>query len=75
MYTGTHDNTTINDWYKNLNLEDKRMCVNYINNKYTKENDDDFNYDKYLEEYEIKIEQVKNQIIEVKQCKGHYDDK
>ena len=39
VYTGTHDNTTIKDWYKNLNLEDKRMCVNYINNKYTKENE------------------------------------
>ena len=36
VYTGTHDNTTIKEWYKNLNLDDKIMCVNYINNKYTK---------------------------------------
>ena len=39
VYTGTHDNSTIKGWYKTINLQDKRMCVNYMNNKYTNENE------------------------------------
>ncbi|MGL5328393.1 MAG: 4-alpha-glucanotransferase, partial [Peptostreptococcaceae bacterium] len=38
VYTGTHDNSTIKGWYKEVNPQDKRMCVNYMNNKYTREN-------------------------------------
>ncbi|WP_195238861.1 4-alpha-glucanotransferase [Romboutsia sp. 1001285H_161024_C4] len=37
VYTGTHDNSTIRDWYKEISPQDKRMCVNYMNNKYTRE--------------------------------------
>ena len=38
VYTGTHDNSTICGWYKELIKEDKSMSINYINNKYTKNN-------------------------------------
>lgn len=38
VYTGTHDNSTIKGWYEEISLQDKRMCVNYMNNKYTREN-------------------------------------
>lgn len=38
VYTGTHDNNTILGWYKEINNRDKKMCINYMNNKYTKEN-------------------------------------
>ncbi|WP_343102110.1 4-alpha-glucanotransferase [Romboutsia sp. MSSM.1001216sp_RTP31141st1_G3_RTP31141_220114] len=37
VYTGTHDNSTIKGWYEKINPQDKRMCVNYMNNKYTRE--------------------------------------
>lgn len=37
VYTGTHDNSTIRGWYKEISPQDKRMCVNYMNNKYTRE--------------------------------------
>ena len=38
VYTGTHDNNTIYGWYKEINKEDKRMSINYMNNKYTRDN-------------------------------------
>ena len=37
IYTGTHDNSTIKGWYKEINHKDKKMCVNYINKSYAKE--------------------------------------
>ena len=39
VYTGTHDNDTVKSWYRDVNSEDKRMCINYMNNKYTKEDE------------------------------------
>ena len=33
VYTGTHDNNTIRGWYKEISREDKKMSVNYMNNK------------------------------------------
>ena len=39
VYTGTHDIDTIKSWYRHINSEDKRMCINYMNNKYTKEDE------------------------------------
>lgn len=39
VYTGTHDNNTIQGWYKEISLEDKNMSIDYINNKYSKENE------------------------------------
>lgn len=39
VYTGTHDNSTVCGWYKELNEEDKIMSINYMNNKYTKDNE------------------------------------
>jgi len=39
VYTGTHDNNTIIGWYKEINSDDKIMSVDYINNKYTIENE------------------------------------
>lgn len=38
VYTGTHDNSTICGWYRELNKNDKKMSVNYMNNKYTRNN-------------------------------------
>ena len=38
VYTGTHDNNTIYGWYKEISKEDKRMSINYMNNKYTRDN-------------------------------------
>lgn len=38
VYTGTHDNNTILGWYKEINKLDKKKCINYMNNKYTREN-------------------------------------
>ena len=38
VYTGTHDNNTIRGWYKEISREDKKMSVNYMNNKYTRDN-------------------------------------
>lgn len=38
VYTGTHDNSTIRGWYKELIKEDKVMSINYMNNKYTRNN-------------------------------------
>lgn len=43
VYTGTHDNNTICGWYKEISKEDKRMSINYMNNKYT--HDDDIHWD------------------------------
>lgn len=39
VYTGTHDNNTICGWYKEINEEDKNMCIDYMNNRYTPENE------------------------------------
>ena len=39
VYTGTHDNNTIKGWYKEISSEDKQMSVDYINNKYSKEDE------------------------------------
>ena len=39
VYTGTHDNNTICGWYKEISEEDKMMSINYLNNKYTNENE------------------------------------
>ena len=33
VYTGTHDNSTIQGWYKEISYEDKEMCINYMNNR------------------------------------------
>ncbi|MGL5346306.1 MAG: 4-alpha-glucanotransferase [Peptostreptococcaceae bacterium] len=41
VYTGTHDNSTICGWYKELNKEAKVMANNYIN----KSEDSDINWD------------------------------
>jgi len=30
VYTGTHDNETIVGWYRNLNEEDKRLAIDYL---------------------------------------------
>lgn len=38
VYTGTHDNNTICGWYKEINDDDKKMSINYLNNKYTRDN-------------------------------------
>ncbi len=31
VYTGTHDNETIVGWYKNLNDEDRKLAIDYLN--------------------------------------------
>ena len=31
VYTGTHDNETIVEWYKNLNSEDRKLAIDYLN--------------------------------------------
>ncbi|MGL4912703.1 MAG: 4-alpha-glucanotransferase [Romboutsia sp.] len=38
VYTGTHDNSTVCGWYRDLNKNDKNMSISYMNNKYTKNN-------------------------------------
>lgn len=38
VYTGTHDNSTIRGWYKELNKDDRNMSINYMNNKFTEDN-------------------------------------
>ena len=39
VYTGTHDNDTVVGWYKEINSEDKNMCIDYMNSKHTEENE------------------------------------
>ena len=39
VYTGTHDNSTIQGWYRQVNDEDKEMCINYMNNRYNQDQD------------------------------------
>lgn len=39
VYTGTHDNDTINGWYKTVSEEDKEYANEYLNNKNTKQSD------------------------------------
>lgn len=39
VYTGTHDNDTICGWYKEISEEDRKMSVNYMNNKCTHDNE------------------------------------
>ncbi|CDA10072.1 4-alpha-glucanotransferase [Intestinibacter bartlettii] len=31
VYTGTHDNSTVRGWYKEIDDLDKKMCMDYIN--------------------------------------------
>jgi len=33
VYTGTHDNNTIQGWYKELSKEDRKFAIEYVNNK------------------------------------------
>ena len=35
VYTGTHDNDTLQGWYQTLSEEDKEMTKEYLNNPYT----------------------------------------
>lgn len=35
VYTGTHDNNTLQGWYQNMNPSDKEFSVNYIGNEWT----------------------------------------
>lgn len=35
VYTGTHDNNTINGWYDDLSEEDRRLSLDYMNNART----------------------------------------
>ena len=37
VYTGTHDNDTLQGWYQTLSEEDKEMTKEYLNNAYTPE--------------------------------------
>ena len=39
VYTGTHDNNTICGWYDEITKEDREMSINYMNNRYTKEDE------------------------------------
>ena len=36
VYTGTHDNDTLQGWYQTLSEEDKEMTKEYLNNPYTR---------------------------------------
>lgn len=38
VYTGTHDNNTICGWYNEIPKADKKMSINYMNNKHTQSN-------------------------------------
>ena len=35
VYTGTHDNDTLQGWYQALKEEDKEMALEYIGNRFT----------------------------------------
>ena len=35
VYTGTHDNNTIQGWYNELSDEDRQLALDYVNNAYT----------------------------------------
>ena len=37
VYTGTHDNDTLKGWYEALAPEDREMTLDYLNNRYTPE--------------------------------------
>lgn len=39
VYTGTHDNNTTIGWYKEINKKDKKMCIDYMNNKNSRESE------------------------------------
>lgn len=40
VYTGTHDNDTTVNWFKNLNREDRRMAEDYLNKYSFADNED-----------------------------------
>ena len=44
VYTGTHDNDTIQGWYESITEEDKEMALSYLNNRYTPEEEIHWDY-------------------------------
>ena len=44
VYTGTHDNDTIQGWYQELTKEDKQLALDYLNNASSKEADIHWDY-------------------------------
>ena len=44
VYTGTHDNDTLQGWYQALKEEDKEMALEYIGNRFTPEADIHWDY-------------------------------
>lgn len=44
VYTGTHDNDTIQGWYESITPGDKEMALCYLNNRYTPEKEIHWDY-------------------------------
>ncbi|MEI3218677.1 MAG: 4-alpha-glucanotransferase [Lachnoclostridium sp.] len=44
VYTGTHDNDTIQGWYGAIAKEDKKLALDYLNNRTTPEEDIHWDY-------------------------------
>lgn len=44
VYTGTHDNNTLQGWYKEITKKDKNFAIRYLNNAGTPENEIHWDY-------------------------------
>ncbi len=44
VYTGTHDNDTVQGWYKSLDIKDKQFALKYLNNATTDESEIHWDY-------------------------------